>query len=408
MLSVASAPKMLGPTASHGPTETGPAATTRQRVLRALRDNGVMSRAALSRETGLSASTISALVRELARDGLVVDAGEQVPPAGQSAGRPGAGLALDPRAAAAIGIDFGFRHVRVILCDLAHRVIGTSKAELPEHHTANVGVEVAAGLVTGLVADAALAPGTVVGAGIGVPGPINRPPGTVIPPRVLPGWEGEAAVRAFAERLGVPAAIDNDANLAALGELVWGAGRSAESFLLLKLHRGVGGAVVVDGRIMRGAAGGAGEIGHVTIDRRGAVCRCGKRGCLETYASIPAVLAALEPTHGTISLTELADLARRDDPAVMRVLNDVGEIIGDTVAMVWRVLEPSKIILVGALVDATGPVLIDAVTQALIRDASPGDRLLPDVLPGALQSQAGALGGAALVLRETGWLPTGA
>ena len=97
----------------------------------------------------------------------------------------------------------------------------------------------------------------------------------------------------------MPVSIDNDANLAALGEHVWGAGRGCDDCVTVKFHYGIGCGLFVNGTLVRGAAGGAGEIGHTTVDERGPLCRCGKRGCLDTYAAIPAILDALGPQHGS-------------------------------------------------------------------------------------------------------------
>jgi predicted NBD/HSP70 family sugar kinase len=124
---------------------------------------------------------------------------------------------------------------------------------------------------------------------------------------------GRLVAEALAAALGVAVSIDNDSNLAALGEHVWGAGRDCDDSVTVKFHYGIGCGLFVNGTLVRGS-GGAGEIGHVAVDERGPLCRCGKRGCLETYASISAIMEALRPQHGELTLAQLMRLLAVRDP----------------------------------------------------------------------------------------------
>ena len=167
--------------------------------------------------------------------------------------------------------------------------------------------------------------------------------GTPSPSNILPGWAGVHVAEELAERLGVPVAVDNESNLEALAELIWGAGSGVTDLLYLKLHSGVGAGVVVNGQLARGAAGGAGEVGHTILDPGGPECSCGNRGCLQTYTSIGAVLAAAARDSGRErSLRELLDAAGAGDPAVARVLARAGERVGATMAGVCNALNPRR------------------------------------------------------------------
>ena len=126
--------------------------------------------------------------------------------------------------------------------------------------------------------------GEVVGVGMGLPGPISRDSGTLGSSTILPAWVGLPVAAAMTERLGVPVFADNDANLGALAEVTFGAGRGFSEVAYLKVSSGIGAGLYMDGRIYRGGNGTAGEIGHVILDEDGLVCRCGNRGCLETLA----------------------------------------------------------------------------------------------------------------------------
>ncbi len=241
----------------------------------------------------------------------------------------------------------------------------------------------------------------VLGAGVGLPGPVQRRSGMPSPSTILPGWAGVGVGEELGARLGVPVAVDNDANLEALAELTWGAGQGCPDLLYLKLHSGVGAGVVVNGELARGAAGGAGEVGHIVLDPSGPECWCGGRGCLQVYTSIPAVLAAASREAGReLTLRALVDGASAGDPAITRVLTRVGEIAGRAMAGVCNVLNPRRVVVGGALAQ-TGAVLIGPLRDALRANSLPLVGSHTEVMAGALGNEAGALGGVALVLRES-------
>ena len=151
--------------------------------------------------------------------------------------------------------------------------------------------------------------------------------------------------------------IDNDSNLAALGEHVWGAGRGCDDCVTLKFHYGIGCGLFVNGTLVRGAAGGAGEIGHIAVDERGPLCRCGKRGCLDTYAAIPAIMEALRPQHGALTLAALMRLLAVRDPGAVRVVSDAAELVGLHLATVCNLLAPRRVIVIGPMAQAGELVL---------------------------------------------------
>ena len=251
---------MMGESARMAPSRT------RQQLLVLLRERGAMSRAELARASGLSStSTVSTAITELAASGAVVEGGDAVRPAGRGAGRPGRAVALNPRAGAAVGIYLGFRHVRVVVADLAHRVLGSAVRELPEH-TAERGLPAAVDAVEEALRSGSVYRDRLLGAGVGMPGPIHRRSGTPSPSNILPGWAGVHVAEELAERLGVPVAVDNESNLEALAELIWGAGSGMTDLLYLKLHSGVGAGVVVNGQLARGRRLCAGEVGHTILE----------------------------------------------------------------------------------------------------------------------------------------------
>jgi predicted NBD/HSP70 family sugar kinase len=375
-------------------------------VLTALRERGAMSRAELARYARVAPSTITAVVQDLVAEGLIV--GSAGGPAGASAqrgrtGRPGLMLTLNPGSGAVAGIEFCYRSVRVLLCDLAHNVIGSGERELPEGHTSAVALPVARRLVEELLADAGLAFGALIGAGISLPGPVQHRPDVVKPSEILPRWQGVTG-REIAGVLGVRVSIDNDTNLAALGEHLWGAGQGCDDCVTIKFHYGIGCGLFVNGTLVRGGAGGAGEIGHITVDERGPLCRCGKRGCLDSYAAIPAILDALRPQHGKLTLAGLMRLLADGDPGAVRVVGDAAGLVGAQLATVCHLLAPQRVVIVGAMARA-GEFALGPLRAALRRDIAPND--MPDVVLGTLGTRHTALGAVALALGESDWLPSG-
>ena len=381
-----------------------PARSSRDLVLTALRARGPMSRAELARHAGIAPSTIGGVMQELAAAGLVVPAPQAATEAHQGEpsrpGRPGQRLTLNPRLGAVAGVEFCFDQVRVLLCDLAHNVVATADRALPPGHGSDTALAAAGHLVAETLAEAGLHRDALIAAGVSVPGPVSRQPDAVKPSPILPGWQGVTGDD-IAAALGVAVSIDNDSNLAALGEHVWGAGRGCADSVTLKFHYGIGCGLFVNGALVRGS-GGAGEIGHIAVDERGPLCRCGKRGCLETYAAIPAIIEALRPRHGELTLAELLRLLAARDPGAVRVAGDAAELIGTHLAAVCNLLAPDRVIVTGPMALA-GELVLDPIRSAIRRHIAPN--AAPQVVLGALGARNTALGAIALALDETQWLP---
>ncbi|WP_165986887.1 ROK family transcriptional regulator [Streptomyces sp. YIM 98790] len=367
-----------------------------ERVVRAVRAAGSLTQAEIARTTGLSAATVSNIVREL-KDLGTVDVRTT-----SAGGRRARSVSLSSDAGIVVGVDFGHSHLRVAVGNLAQQVLAEEAEPFDVDASADQGFDRAEKLVTRLVAMAGVNRGKIVGIGLGVPGPIDVETGTLGSTAILPGWRGTNPREELADRMGVPVHVDNDANLGALGELVWGAGRGAADLAYIKVASGVGAGLVINGQIYRGPGGTAGEIGHITLDESGPVCRCGNRGCLETFAAARHVLPLLAVSHGTdLTMPRVVQLAREGDPGCRRVIADVARHIGNGVAHLCNLLNPSRVVLGGDLAEA-GELALAPIRDSVGRYAIPGAARGLTLVPGALGGRAEVLGALALVLREMG------
>lgn len=246
--------------------------------------------------------------------------------------------------------------------------------------------------------------GEPVGVGVGAGGQIDPDAGIVVAAtNVLPGWVGTKLRATFEERLSLPTRVDNDVNALAAGEARWGAGRYARNVVFLALGTGVGGALIVGGRLHHGARGAGGEPGHLILVPDGLPCTCGGRGCLEQYTSGPALLARFHALGGDPSLTHGAPLARladRDpDGPAARAITETGEYLGLGLVSLANVLGPDRFVIGGGLA-SIGEQLLGPARRVLAARALPGVRNVP-VVPAALGASASVAGAAALTLETT-------
>ncbi len=364
-------------------------AANRERLLALLRARGPMVQADLARASGLSPATVSSIVGELRAAGwLDGDAGRRER------------LTLSRSAGVAVGVDFGHSHVRVVVADLAHAVLAEAESAVAVDGSAAAGIAVAGALVRGVLAEAGETAEAVTGVGMGLPGPLRDDTGEVGDSSILPGWIGARPAALLQAELGLAVVVDNDANLGALAETVWGVGRGCRDLLYVKAATGIGAGLVLGGQVYRGAGGTAGELGHLPVDDDGAVCRCGNRGCLETVAGAEAVLAPLRRTRPELAtLRAVVDAAGAGDRAARRVIEDAGRALGRGVAGACNLVGPERVIVGGELARA-GELLLSPLRDGLRRGAVGAMREVP-VLAGVLGERAEVLGAVALALRSS-------
>ena len=371
----------------------------RRRVIGVLKEQGRASQAEIARATGLSRTTVSTLIAEMKDAGLVSGVG--APSGTVRAGRPGVQLVLQNPAQAVVGIDFGHSHVQVAIADLAHNVLGERRCELDVNRRALEALDASSRLFGELLVETGVERENVIGAGIGIPGPVDRAHGTAGSATILPGWIGLRIASEMQTRLGLPVEIENDANLGALAELTWGAGRDCSNFAYIKAATGIGAGIVIEGHLLRGATGTAGEIGHTTLDEAGALCYCGNRGCLETVASGPAIVQLVGRVAGdTLSLSRIVELAVEGDLRCRRAIADAGREIGVAVAGLCNLINPERVI-VGGLLSRTGEVLLQPLRESIRRHSVQAAARSVEVCPAVFVERAELLGSVALALHAT-------
>jgi predicted NBD/HSP70 family sugar kinase len=371
----------------------------RLRVVDALRQAGTASRSDLARATGLSRTTVASLVSDLQSRGLIVEE-DGARPERTGRGRPPVLLRLDAAAGSALGIDFGHSHLRVAVADLASTVLAERFLELDVDDAPEESLDAAADLVDEVLADAGLDRSRVIGAGMALAAPIDRHKG-VLGSTVLPGWAGIQAGEELSRRLEIPVELDNDANLGALAEVSFGAGRGFADVVYVMISAGIGAGLVLGGRLYHGTSGTAGELGHIQVRPDGAVCRCGSRGCLETVAATGPLLTLLRPTHGNdLTLQGLLELVADGDLPARRVVNDAGRAVGRAVADLCNYLNPAAIVVGGDLSPAGEP-LLEGIREAVDRHALPGAAEAVEVRAAVLGERAEVLGALALVIADT-------
>jgi len=365
-------------------------AANEHRIVTALRIAGPLTQAELARRTSLAPSTVSGIVSILAERGIV-RAGDE------PGGRKGRLIHLDLEDRYVLGVELGNGHLSLALATLSSRVVDFVRRPLALGADAETSLRLVESLLADMLASAGASRTDLVRGGVAVPAPLDVHGVLSTSPLIFPSWAGIDIATLFTERFGFPFAVDNDANLGALADYLWGAGQGSHSMVFVGMNYGFGAGIVLEGTLFHGATGVSGEIGHTTVDENGEFCQCGNRGCLNTIASINRALELLAPIYPEIDSTEkLLEAAAQGLPQAIRVLTDMGRASGVAIANVVNLLNPEVIVIGGDLTRAGEVVTDPMITMAtrLSMPAAAGVRLLTT----PLGERVFALGGVALAL----------
>lgn len=339
-------------------------AHNREVVLRLVWSEREISRAEVARRTSLSRSTVSNIVDELFETGLLRDAG-----AGQSmGGKPPKMMAFHDDVYGIIGVDLGATHLGVALTNLRGHMVQHRQVDHDVRNDPKGTIAKLTELIRELVGDCPRTMTRVIGIGLAVPTPVDPAQPNTFSPRVLPKWRNVRLAEVLEAEFQVPVLADNDANLGALAEHWWGAGRDGHDLAYLKLATGIGCGLVLDGSIYRGARFLAGEMGHVSVDPNGPVCSCGQRGCLVTFVGTPAVLARAV-SNGSVyaDFPALVAGAGNGEAVAIDVIAEAASHLSIAIWNLVNVVNPATVVLGGTLALAKARLSVPISSALLSR-----------------------------------------
>lgn len=369
-------------------------------VLALFRRHGPLTRAQVVELSGLSRATATHRLDTLVESGLLRPEAQDR----STGGRPAGVFDLAVNRGSLLVADIGSSHARYGLADLSGQVL----TALDEDISIDAGPEVVLGGVAAafraLVTDDAP---PVLGVAIGVPGPVDQRTGRLVSPPTMRGWDGVAVADRIAEHVTAPIVVDKDANLVALGvhrALRSAAVEGADDLLVVKVGMGIGAGIISRGRVLHGARGGAGDLGHIPHDD-GPKCRCGQRGCAEASAGAWAIAARLrELGHEVHTSADVVALAASGDRDATASLRAAGRRIGDVVVEAVGVLNPAMVVVGGDLAES-GDLLVDGVRERVFERSHPLATTDLSVIASPLGADAGLLG-AAQMAADAALLPT--
>ncbi|AXB46796.1 ROK family transcriptional regulator [Amycolatopsis albispora] len=369
-------------------------------LLALLRDEGPMSRVELGERLELPRARVAAEVARLGELGLVEVAG----PSASRGGRRSTLLRLagDLRI---LGVDVGATSVGVAVTDAACEVLGYTVEDCDIRQGPHAVLARVVELAEKVREEA---PGRLLAAGIGLPGPVSFAEGMPVAPPIMPGWDRFAVRDHLGGLLHCPVAVDNDVNAMALGERHSGVARSLDDLIFVKVGTGIGCGIVLGGKVYRGVAGTAGDIGHIRLDDYGPTCACGEVGCLEAYfggsalardaltlarSGRSAFLAGVLAERGEVNAHDVGLAAASGDFGAVNLIRDGGRRLGQVVASLVSFINPGMVVIGGGVAQL-GHQLLAEVRSAVYRRSLPlATGNLPIVLS-ELGDTAGVIGAA--------------
>lgn len=360
------------------------------------------TRAEIARQTGLSRSTVSEIVDGLLNTGLIKEIG-----AGKSSGgRRPIVLEFQDEARCILGVDLGATHVGVVLTDLRGNVLAWKERRHPVRSDPKGSRELVIALCDECLNERGKAQGSLMSIGVAVPSPVDPLNPKLLSEVVIPAWRGESGLEQLQQKYGVKVHVDNDANLGAVAENWWGAGKGIEDLVYIKVAHGIGAGYILNGEIYRGAGGVAGEMGHLPIDPNGPPCVCGLNGCLATLVGAPAVVqraselsseypdSCLKTNQAIFSALRAA--VEKGDPLAARLVDEITDYLAIAIAGWFNLMNPKLAILGGSMAILGEFVVVPL--RAKIRGKTLVSEAAVDIRIGELGPKAVAVGAATLAL----------
>jgi len=387
----------------------------RDAILGLIRERGPISRTALARLAGLTPATAFSIVEELVEEGLVQESG--IGPS--QGGRRPMLFEFNPQSYAVIGVNIRSAQVLGVLTYLNAKPLVTIARDYDLEAGTDV-VQLVEDVIRELIAASPVPLEQLMGIGVAVPGLIDVNRGVVVESRNW-GWEELPLRELLAREFALPIHIEEDDNALALGEGFFGAGRGILNVICVKIGRGVGAGIIINGTLFRGPDNTAGEIAHILVDPEGPQCYCGNYGCLGRLVSAPAVaeraIKGLKQGASSIlrervkgdlervTVAMIAEAANAGDPFAQQVMEETGRYLGIGIATLVNLLNPDVVIIGGGVILAGAPLLEPVRRVVKLRTCpAPGRRVR--IVPAKLGVEAPAIGAATFVMIQEGALPT--
>ncbi|WP_343234134.1 ROK family transcriptional regulator [Microbacterium salsuginis] len=363
----------------------------RARVVESLKRHGRLTQIELAGSTGLSPATVSNIVKELTASGLLHTSFTS------RSGRRATLVSLARRLGLVAGVHYSSRHLRIAIADTARTIVTQSSLPLPLDHRHDAELDRLALLLGDMMETIGGSLSDLLSVGLALPAPVDPRTGMISTPGLLRGWEGVDVAESLSARIGRQVHVDSEANLGGLAEAREGNGRTAASSVFIRVGHTISAGLIVGGDLFRGFNGKAGQIGHVTLDENGPICRCSNRGCLETYAGGPALLSLFPPSVGMHRLGDLLHAAEAGDGSARRVIADAGRHIGIAAASLCNLFDP-ELIVVGGELGQAGEILMAPMRHSLERTALPAAGGLPEIVGASFGEWAEARGAIAIAV----------
>lgn len=378
---------------AEGPAPPGGSAGT---ILQLVRSGQAVTRGDLAAVTGLARSTIAQRVDALRAHRLLVPGGDSA----STGGRPPTLLEFNSRAGVALSGDLGATHSRVAVTDLSGQVLAQARRDIAIAEGPDVVLSWLEETFDRLVDETGNTIDDIRGVGVGLPGPVEFATGRPVNPPIMPGWDLYPVSQRLADRYGVPALVDNDVNIMAVGEH-WANWRDEAFLMFIKIGTGIGCGIVAGGHVHRGADGAAGDIGHIHVPEHDEiVCRCGNRGCLEAFAGGGAMAARLaELGLPTRRSRDVVTHVRAGQPDAVQLIRQAGRTIGGVLATSVNMLNPAVIVIGGDVAQAGEPLLA-GIREVVYQRSLPLATARLRIVPSELGDEAGVIGAAVMVLEQ--------
>jgi len=314
----------------------------------------------------------------------------------------------------AIGIDIGGTKISLVLGTEKGKILARREIATGTRAKAKACVKELISNLGSLIREANISPKQILGIGVGCPGAVNAQKGILPRSPNLPGWTGLPLKRILKKATGLSVYLANDANAAALGESFFGAGQNSKNFIYITVSTGIGGGIVIDGRLYEGSGFVAGEVGHTSIVPDGKKCACGKRGCLEAYASgtaignfvrermtkVNTIIRKFLSGNKKISARQVGMAAREGDKLSIESYKQAGYYLGIGIANLLNILNPEKIVIGGGVLKSAHKIFWATMIKSAKQHAWPEAFRTVKIVPSQLKGHVGDLGALALVFKN--------